>query len=309
MKPAATVIGAGGLLGSAAARTTQGAFDPVRLIGGLEWTDPVAAAAAISAVHGELLRADRARPLVVMWCAGSGRVGTPAEQLAGETALLRRVLADLAQLVDRPQRVAFCLASSAGGVWSGSPESFLDEGVPPCPWHDYGRVKLTQEAIVSEQVAGSQLVALVARISNLYGPPPRSHPLTGLVNNMAFNAIRRQPTALYVPIDTQRDYISSDAAAALMQERTTALLDDAPAGTVRTQVVASGRSHTIGCVADVLGRVLGRHVPISVGYSQTASEQPRTLVLRSVHVDLESRGPHLAHEVHTLVRALMTWRG
>lgn len=299
-----SVIGAGGLLGSAmAARPVQG---PRAILTALPWNDPSAAASRIDAAH-RFAVASGADILLVSWCAGAGRVGTPANALASETDLLRRVLNDLAMIAQRIPRVIVSYASSGGAVWSGSPCVVFDEHTPTRAWHDYGKEKLAQEALLRDASTATGVSVLISRISNLFGRPPVGHRPTGLVNNLVFNAVRRIPTGIYVPIDTQRDYVSTKTAAAIMEEQAMSLTGSPP-GTVKVQVVAAGTSYTIGALASTLARVLGRHVPLSTGYSASASQQPRILAFRSCTIDLTRRSEHIAHDLQELVTAFVTGR-
>lgn len=301
MNVSATVIASGGLLGSAVAADAERRYGSVVPVSALEWTRPERAAHIISGANRRALGASSDGKLVVFWCAGSGRVGTPSTAFEAEGELLSRVLGDLGNLAVGANALVFCFASSAGGVWSGSGEVLFDERVPVAAWHDYGRAKLAHERMVEEAVANSPMSGVIARISNLFGCPPSGKRLTGLVNNLTMNAIKRIPTGIYVPLDTQRDYVSTERAAALMSQSVRPLLDGSGGHTCHRQVVASGRSHTIGLLADVLGRVMGRPTPITVGYSQTASQQPRILAFRSVNIDLEAGAAHLAHDLQSLV--------
>lgn len=306
MMSTTVVIGAGGLLGNAAYRAGPPDTTVVPVTG-LDWTDSVGAAAQIASIHAEILGADPDRPLRVLWCAGGGRVGTDAQAMEAERRLLGIVVADLAGMSARTRAISFCLASSGGGVWSGSPERILDESVPAVPWHDYGRGKLAQEETVRRLVDGTSMRAVIARISNLYGRPPDGHGLTGLVNHLVLNAIHRRPTGIYVPLDTQRDYLSAGSAAMRMHDLNEEAASAAPGSTL-LRVVAAGRSVTISNLAVVIGRVLGRQIPVTVGHSPTASQQPRALAFRSLHADLSATASHLAHDMSSLVRELLTWR-
>lgn len=300
------VVGAGGLLGAAALAVAPD-DGPVVAFTNLPWRDPVRAATAITQGLDEQRQRRPDDPLVVLWCAGGGRVGTDAPAMQVEQDLVSRVVSHLAASTEEPGMVSFCLASSGGGVWSGSPERILHEGVPPEPWHDYGRGKLAQEQAVSRLVAESGITAVLARISNLYGRPPDGRRLTGLVNHLVLNAIRRRPTGIYVPLDTQRDYLSAASAARQMHHLAREGLA-AASGSTMLRVVAAGRSVTISSLAEITGRVLGRRVPISSGHSPTASQQPRALKFESLYRDLVRTAPHLAQDVNELVRDLMTWR-
>lgn len=303
MTSVVSIVGAGGLLGNAMSRHCQSNDGRLLTFSGLPWDEPNTCADVIRARHAAAMDATSQPDLLVFWCAGTGRVGSSAASLGGETELLNRLADDLGRS-RHARHTVLCVASSAGGIWSGLHVQCLDERTPPHPWHAYGETKLRQEQLVLTRGAEHGMRVLVARIANLYGPPPAGKPLTGLINNMVANALRRRPTPIYVPLDTSRDYVTSTSAAALMHREAVHLMQQAP-GTQRIQIVASGHSHTIGYVIDTLGRVMGRPVPISLGYSASAAKQPRTLAYRSIHVDLSAYSEHLSHELNALSRAFM----
>lgn len=289
-----SLLGAGGLLGSAVRRiasTTDLELEPFT---GLPWSEPERAAQLISTRHTELMSAE-ANPgvtWVVMWCAGGGNVGADTSAMAAETRLVELLTASVRKLADRFEiPTALSFASSAGAVWSGSDERVLSEDSPPEPWHPYGRAKLRQETIVEDGVRGSRWVrARLARISNLYGPEPAGRSPSGLPGHLVSNALQHRPTAIYVPMDTQRDYVYVDHAANTMFRDA---IDgfDLPGGTSHTDLIAAGYSHTIASVAATLERVLTRHVPLTVGFSRLASRQPRILSFRSIERDLGRMNP------------------
>lgn len=306
MTTTTVVVGAGGLLGTAMSTTAPRGSRVVKLTG-LDWTHPDKSATQIREAHREVLRGSEASDVRVMWCAGGGRVGSGSDAMETELALVSQTVSDLIGMATSSHRISFCLAGSGGGVWSGSSSRILNELVPAEPWHDYGKGKFAQEQMVHNLTAGSPITATVARLSNLYGRPRDGRPLTGLVNHLVNNAIHRRPTGIYVPLDTQRDYISAQSAARIMHRLTDHALAG-PAGTTQMRVVAAGRSVTISTLAVMIGRVLGRRIPVTVGHSPTASQQPRALTFASIHDDLTARSGHLAHELQQLVRGLMSWR-
>lgn len=303
-----TVIGAGGLLGRGVVDAAAGLDRPVTItpVSGLPWGDPAPARREIDRIHRRVPDDDT---LAVVWCAGIGRPSSPPAVLEAETELLGGVLADLESGRTGRAETIFGFASSGGAVWSGSPEVLFDESVPVEARHDYGHAKIRQEALLGHAAARWGLRVLIGRLSNLYGLPAPGRRLTGLVDNMAYNAVHRIPTNIYVPVDTQRDYVSAATAGRLLLRESLALCR-APEATVRVQVVAAGRSHTIGALADTLGRVLGRRIPMTSGSSPDAARQPRVLAFRSINFDLEADGSHLAHDLLHMVTRLATgsWR-
>ena len=63
-------------------------------------------------------------------------------------------------------------------------------------------------------LAHASATALVARLSTLYGPGQSRGKPQGLIAHIARGVVRNQPVRIYVPLDTVRDYLAADDAAA-----------------------------------------------------------------------------------------------
>lgn len=291
MKLVLSLVGAGGLLGSAVQRRAATRGTELVPFTGLPWSDPQETVGIIDRHHEAMVEKgffDDAR-WVVMWCAGGGSVGAGPESMLAETRLVAGLATSVRRLASKARiDTTFSFASSGGAIWSGAGQPVLTEESPPVPWHPYGEAKLEQERILAEEVEGSRWLRVrLARISNLYGPEPAQHPPSGLPGHLVTNALRRVPTSIYVPMDTQRDYIYVDHAADLMLDDAMDGLSDAP-GTSKVDLVAAGSSHTISSLAATLTHVLTRRVPLTIGFSPLASKQPRILSFQSLKRDLRS---------------------
>ena len=157
----AWVVGSGGLLGSHVQRTVEArpGFSPWGPgPGTLPWRDP----RALRSRFRELARAlvqdaqDRGHESwSVLWCAGTGVVGTDAGELAEEARVWEDFLACLAEALAalpstrRPSGQVF-LASSAGGVYGESGAGPATEDSSCRPMSPYGRTKLRQETALVE---------------------------------------------------------------------------------------------------------------------------------------------------------------
>lgn len=286
-----SLVGAGGLLGSALRRRAARRGIELVPFTGLPWSDPHEAIGIIERHHEDMLasgRFDGARWLM-LWSAGGGSVGADPTSMLIETRLVAGLASSVRRLASEARTdTVLSFASSAGAVWSGATEPVLSEKSPPAPWHPYGEAKLEQEGILAEEARGSPWLRVrLARISNLYGPEPEDHPPSGLPGHLVANALRRVPTSIYVPMDTQRDYVYADHAAELMLDDSLAAFSE-EAGSSKVDLVAAGSSHTITSLATTLSHVLTRRVPLTVGFSPLASKQPRILSFRSVERDLRS---------------------
>ncbi len=268
----AWVVGAGGLLGSAVRRRLLALGREVRTTT-VPWEDPAAALTA--------LRADASRLPTsgweVYWCAGAGVVGSTAEALDAEVALLADFLG--AWDVEPSGPKGLFLASSAGGVYAGSTGAPFTEHTEPAPISPYGHAKLRSEEVATGFAARTGTALLVGRLSNLYGPGQDISKPQGLISQLCRAQLDRQPLSIYVSLDTLRDYLYVDDAAAMA----VAGLDQVTDRGVRAlKVLASERSTTIASVLGDLRRITRRRPPVVLGTSPGAKYQVHDLRVRSV---------------------------
>ncbi len=218
----AWTLGGGGLLGSHVLRAMEafpGELRPWRKgPSGIPWTDPEGSLAALrgqAQAFAEAVHAGRG-PWAVIWCAGSGIVGTPQAVLDQETRCFEALLEALGRhLQGVPGKVL--LASSAGGVYGVASEHPLTERSPCRPISAYGENKLNQErALRAWAQAHPSASTLIARISNLYGPGQNLEKPQGLITHLARSHLHRTPITIFVPLDTLRDYLYVEDCAELL---------------------------------------------------------------------------------------------
>ena len=266
------VIGLGGLLGRAIKRITPDAprfeHPPLR------WADDnvVDEINQLAVEFGE-----GPTPWSVMWCAGAGIIGTGPAELQRETEILSSALQGLRGARNQGTLV---LASSAGGVYGGARAIPITEETSPRPLAEYGRNKLTQEALVEAWAEETGNQACAARIANLYGPGQRLTKPQGLISQICKAALLRQPISVYVSLDTLRDYLFVDDCAHTLLAMARRLRLEPP-GTFVTRIVASGNSVSIGSLLGEVRRVLGRRPTVVMASSPTSSLQGSALSFRS----------------------------
>lgn len=275
MTPATLVVGAGGFLGGAAHRAiaaTGGAVAAARV----PWDDEDGAVSALV----DAVRAVRSGdgPWRLLWCAGTGVVATGAEVFAEEQRLIARVLEATRDDRSGPGTVFF--ASSAGAVYAGSDAPPFDETTEPAPLAPYGHAKLAAEAQFHDWAAATGARLLVGRISNLYGPGANLRKPQGLVSQLTLAHLEGRPSSIYVPMTTTRDYLYIDDAVAMVLE-TLDLVDQDPAGTTVTKVIASGQPATIADVIDAVEGALGTGLDVREGADPSATFQGLDLRMRS----------------------------
>jgi UDP-glucose 4-epimerase len=278
-----TLVVGRGLLGGHVEELLRTSDDEVHTVQ-VPWPDHDAAlqalltAASTASRHGDDWQ--------LVWCAGAGVVATRPEDLAAEVRIFDAFVGRLPV----PPRSMF-LASSAGGLYAGSPaRPPFDETSPVVALSPYGDAKLEMEG-VARRLSGRGTRLLVGRLSNRYGPGQDLSKPQGLISQLCLAHETRRPLSVYVSLDTLRDYLFVDDAAA-MAVAGLDLMSAEPRGTTVTKVLASGRSLSIAMVVAEAARVLRRHPRLSTRRSPGA--QVRDLRLRSVvwpELDAMARTP------------------
>lgn len=282
--PATWVVGAGGLLGTALTSALQGRG------GTFPQPDPVAWAtdradgdlSTALARFAEVVRRGN-RPWRIAWCAGAGVTGTAENVLAGEVRTFSRFLdAVAAQRLPTPGRLF--LASSAGALYAGSGRGGpFDERDALAPISAYGTAKVACEEAAAAFARDTGHRVLIGRIANLYGPNQDLGKAQGLISHLCRGFLTRQPTSIFVPLDTIRDYLYVDDCAAMIADMLlTGAIPAAAGGPVVRKVLASQQGTTIGSLLALCRHVFKRPPQLVLGSSATARFQVRDLRLRSV---------------------------
>lgn len=280
------VVGAGGLLGSGLVRRLTGRGEHVLVPGRVPWRDEDLASEALSHALDALVEATDGGPWRVAWCAGAGVTGTPQEVLDQEVRVYERFLEMLSARTAQldPTLGAYFQASSAGGVYAGGAQPPFTERSDVAPLAPYGRSKLVAEDLTRRFADAQGVASVIGRISNLYGPGQNLAKAQGLISQLCKADLLGQPSLIYVSLDTIRDYLFVDDAAAMVA----ALLDQAPhrlAGTGTTHVtkiLATQRPVTIGALIGECRRVFRRRPRVVLGASPVARFQALDLRMRSV---------------------------
>ncbi len=267
-----TLVVGRGLLGGHLSRQLVRGGDTVRHVD-VPWREPEAALQALLVGVGAAAEADPEWRLA--WCAGAGVVATPGAAAQAEVELFASFLDAIG-----PVPSVLFLASSAGGVYAGSPdhppftESSRTGALAP-----YGEAKLRMEQ-AARDFAGRGSRVVLARLANLYGPGQDLSKPQGLVSQLCVSQLTQQPLGLYVSLDTLRDYLYVADAAAM----SAACLDrvaEEPPGSVVTKIVASGRAVSVASVLGQLTRVVRARPRLSTRTTAHSARQVLDLRLRS----------------------------
>lgn len=248
----AWVIGSGGLIGRSLVRELDSRGIAVYRPPVARWAwdqEGTFRLQVATAVDGFVDWARRHGSWSIYWAAGTSSMSSSEAFLSMESRLvgtLVNAVASNAPLM--ATRGAFALVSSAGGVYSGARTPLISEETPPAPTNPYGAGKLHQEdLLVHPALIAAGCRTLLARVSTVYGPFQAKGRRQGLISHIARCIVRRQPAAIFVPLDTIRDYIYADDAARVLVESLQACREsDCPT----IKIVASERPAT---VADIIG--------------------------------------------------------
>lgn len=294
------VVGSGGLLGSALVRQLGTTFPAHRV----PWTDPQHAAGHLESEAARFASEFAEERWSIIWAAGAATTSSSSQAAESELQPLRGLLSGIrTHLADTDGH--FFLTSSAGGVYAGSIDPPFTCHTPVHPLSPYGELKLAQERLAGEMLAGIVPVT-VGRISNLYGPGQDLSKLQGLISRLALASITRQPINIFVPLDTIRDYIYVDDAARAITQLLA--MGSGSSDLVRTEIVASGSPITVGQLIQTMNLLTKKRVPVALGRHPSARSQaldlrlvpsinvtaptPLPVGVKSVHLDILSRLQH-----------------
>lgn len=266
------IVGRGGLLGSAVSRMTGPKFFGLPV----PWANHDAAVGVLDSDLERFIRAARNDDWSVIWAAGSGVVGTTADKLAAETRIMSHLLTRLRDL--RPTgRGAFFLSSSAGGVFAGSTHPPFSESTTPRPLSPYGETKLAQEELLETTLEGC-VPLVIGRFSNLAGPGQNFVKPQGLISQLCRAAVTQQSLNVFVPMETLRDYLYVDDAAAMVLTLVESAVHNQPSTPVLRNI-SSQRPVSVCTVVRTVQQVAHRTVRIVHGTSLSANYHVRDLRL------------------------------
>lgn len=274
----AWVIGADGLLGSAVTARLR-ALGVQLFNRRVRWHDDASADADLAA--GLAAYAATEPDPVIIWCAGAGVPSSAPEVFSAELGVFRVFLRTLRSLAGAQlERLRFFFASSAGGVYAGTGSAPYDEASPTRPLGAYGRTKLAMEQELGRFAAQTGARVVCGRLSNLYGPGQNLSKSQGLISVLLMGFLTHRPVQVYVPLDTIRDYLFVDDAAALTLATLERVAQEEP-GSCHTKVLCHGYGTTIGALLGLTRLVIGHKPLIMQGASPLASVQTRDLSMRS----------------------------
>ena len=288
----AWVIGAGGLLGSSLVHTLQEVRTQVfRSPQPFAWNDAARLREQLGQAVAAFAREAGSGDWEIYWAAGTGTMRSSESDLAPETAALEHLLREVEGTPAlHGGRGRLCLASSAGAIYAGCPDRTISEESAAAPPTPYAAAKLAQEQLVREfvQRRGDGTVALLARISTLYGAGQARGKAQGLITHIARQLVRNEPVHIFVPLDTIRDYIAVEDAAARIVAAARAL-ERGSGATVR--IVASEKPATIAEIVSIYRRLSRRRPSIVTSANRQTAVYARCVQFRSSRQELAGVRP------------------
>lgn len=268
------IVGRGGLLGSAFARAIDQKFVELPV----PWENHDAAVEVLDANLDRFIRFAGNHDWSIIWAAGSSVVGSTAGQLATETSVFSHFVKTMRN--SRPSgRGALFLSSSAGGIYAGSAHPPFSESTTPRPLSPYGETKLTQEEILKVTLE-EHVPLVIGRFSSLAGPGQNLRKQQGLISQLCRAAVTRQSLSVFVPMETLRDYLYVDDAAAMALRLVESAIYQQPSTPVLRNI-SSQRPVSVCAVLRTVQQVAHRTVRVALGTSPSSKYHARDLRLRT----------------------------
>jgi UDP-glucose 4-epimerase len=278
------VLGARGLLGSHVVASLRRRSAPVLWIP-IPWGDGERTRSALSEGARRMEAVANGGPWQLAWCAGSGIVATTADAMKVERDAFSWLLEEIADRPGLTQCGAVFLASSAGGVYAGSPERPpFTEASRVGALVAYGHTKLDMERLVTQFAEATGTVVLIGRIANLYGPGQDLAKAQGLVSQLSRAHLTGQPVTIHVSLDTMRDYVYAADVGDLVAAGLASLRSrfEEQSEQVVVKIIATGNSLTVGSLIGESSRHHRARARVLVQAPQEGSGQIRDLRVRSV---------------------------
>jgi UDP-glucose 4-epimerase len=264
------VFGAGGLIGSSIHKFAKKDTKPFHLP--IPWANPQ--------MSLEVFRSWQVTEpnTQIVWAAGASAVSTSTGDIESEVTVFRGFLEALRRNANNINRVF--LVSSAGGVYGRNADHFITEKSIPNPISDYGRAKLRLENELITCAEACNVAVFITRVSNAYGPMQDLNKSQGLISTLVKASLERKPLAIYVPLDTKRDYIYCDDIGKKISKLLDSDVSDLPQ--VSYKLIASGSSFSILGIVSEINKVRGVKTPIIFATRPETFLQPGSVFFRSI---------------------------
>jgi UDP-glucose 4-epimerase len=258
------VLGAGGFLGSQAARWLARSGARLRLLDLSVESIPeeVRKTAGVEVVHGNVLdevslrRAVEGVDQVLHFISAT----VPATSVDEVDLELRANVQPTLRLLEamRAAGTPLLVFPSSGGTIYGdeAPETGFPETTPPRPYGSYGLGKLLTEEILRFRARCGGPRCLILRVANAYGPSVHGHHRQGVINAFLARVRAGEPVRIWGDGSAVRDYVHVED---ILSAISALVLSG---GRDEVYNVGCGRGHSVRELLDVIERVTGRPVAL-----------------------------------------------
>ncbi len=239
------------------------------------WLDQSSAINSLRQDCEKFFQSTQDRDWSIAWCAGRSIVGSTDSEIERESALIETLFESINTCMPKDSRGKVFFASSAGGIYAGASGEVISEGSKENPISTYGRGKLAHEEIFMKNARQLQVDCLIGRITNLYGPGQDMTKSQGLISQLCKSNLTKKPLNIFVPLQTARNYLYVDDAAAMISEFMWQNEE------LCTKIFASPHSVTVATIIRTSYEVFKRRPLISLGINERTSLQPMSLHFKS----------------------------
>lgn len=286
-----------GLIGASVRSALVKSFHPSETLLPFSWTDGTARsehAAAIYQTLRQIAAGAHQLEISIVWTAGragfSADVASFDQEMPAFDAVLRMATAAL----DLPgvARVAFHLASSAGGLFEG--QVGVDTRSVAAPTRPYGWHKLAQEAKL--ETLDASVARHVYRPSAVYGQGDPNW-RAGLPVVLLRNSLNNKTTRLFGKPDTLRDYVLNDDIGSFIRQK----IEGADADRSGTYILATGKPTSMTEMIARIERMIERRLYVQYEAGDNASDN--TFSRSALPVGWQSTGLEFGlHRTFGLIR-------
>ncbi len=303
LKPLTLVVGARGLLGREIL-----ACCPTNAVGlPVDWSSCETVAASMEVGMERFFDTEQwSGDWRAIWAAGQCVVSSSAHDLKVETDYLSVFLDLISRQAPALDRGQIGFISSAGGVYGGSstPQPF-SESAQLGAISPYGEAKIEQEHSLRTMGEALGVQATILRPANVYGLGQDLSKSQGLVSHLCRAAMEQTSIDLWVPLSTQRHYITArDAARKIMMTMDAHRMLGSP---LSAKNIFGGRAISVGSLISLVESVSGRRIHVNDEQNAQSHQQPLDMLLSSEvfhEVDYYSVTPF-----ETGIRELLSARG
>ncbi len=215
-----------------------------------------------------------------IWAAGQCVVSSSAHDLKVETDYFSVLLNVISRQVPDFDKGQIGFISSAGGVYGGSstPQPF-SESAQLGAISPYGNAKIEQEQLLGVMGEALGVQATILRPANVYGLGQDLSKSQGLVSHLCRVAMEQTSIDLWVPLSTQRHYITArDAAQKIMMTMDAHRILGSP---LALKNIFGDRAISVGSLISLVESVSGRRIHVNDEQNAQSQQQPLDMLLSS----------------------------